>query len=165
MGHWPLANQQMAAALKFRGYDYQFVYGDGGHTHKHGGSILPETLRWLWRDYKGAGDAEGPAGTWEWERMLGDVRIEYSLRLEVTEGTLAGSIVTRRDGGDTETVDLQEARLDDGTISFLVSRTFGGNDFPVAYKGKVSGGKIVGTTEVEINGEPREFDWEATRAR
>ena len=48
-GNWPLANQQMAAALKFRGYDYRFEYGDGGHTHKHGGALLPETLRWLWR--------------------------------------------------------------------------------------------------------------------
>jgi enterochelin esterase-like enzyme len=51
-GNWPLANQQMAAALKFKGYDYKFEYGDGGHTSKHGGSILPETLRWLWRDTK-----------------------------------------------------------------------------------------------------------------
>lgn len=50
-GNWPLANQQMAAALKFSGYDYKFVLGDGQHSGKHGGSILPETLRWLWRDY------------------------------------------------------------------------------------------------------------------
>jgi len=49
-GNWPLANQQMAAALKFRGYDYRFEYGDGAHTHKHGGALLPEALRWLWRD-------------------------------------------------------------------------------------------------------------------
>jgi enterochelin esterase family protein len=48
-GNWPLANQQMAAALKFRGYDYRFEFGDGAHTHKHGGAILPDTLRWLWR--------------------------------------------------------------------------------------------------------------------
>lgn len=51
-GNWPLANQEMAAALKFAGYDYQFVYGDGGHNGKHGGAILPDSLRWLWRDYK-----------------------------------------------------------------------------------------------------------------
>jgi enterochelin esterase-like enzyme len=50
-GNWPLANQEMAAALKFRGYDYRFEFGDGGHTHKHGGSLLPESLRWLWRDF------------------------------------------------------------------------------------------------------------------
>jgi len=48
-GNWPLANQQMAAALKFRGYDYRFEWGDGAHTHKHGGALLPEALRWLWR--------------------------------------------------------------------------------------------------------------------
>lgn len=51
-GNWPLANQQMAAALKFAQYDYQFIYGDGGHSGKHGGAILPDSLRWLWRDYK-----------------------------------------------------------------------------------------------------------------
>ena len=51
-GNWPLANQQMGAALKFAKYDYQFVYGDGGHNGKHGGAILPDSLRWLWRDGK-----------------------------------------------------------------------------------------------------------------
>ncbi len=51
-GSWPLANQSMAAALKFARYDYQFVLGDGGHNGKHGGAILPDSLRWLWRDEK-----------------------------------------------------------------------------------------------------------------
>ncbi|MCA9041852.1 MAG: esterase family protein [Planctomycetaceae bacterium] len=51
-GNWPLANQQMAAALKYAEYDYKFVYGVGGHNHKHGGAILPESLIWLWRDYE-----------------------------------------------------------------------------------------------------------------
>ena len=50
-GNWPLANRQMAAALKFSGYDYKFVMGDGAHNGKHGGSIFPDMLRWLWRDY------------------------------------------------------------------------------------------------------------------
>jgi enterochelin esterase-like enzyme len=49
-GNWPLANQQMALALKYAKYDYQFVYGDGGHNGKQGGAILPESLKWLWRD-------------------------------------------------------------------------------------------------------------------
>jgi enterochelin esterase-like enzyme len=51
-GNWPLANQQMAKALKFAGYDYQFVYGEGFHSNRHGRSMLPDALRWLWRDYK-----------------------------------------------------------------------------------------------------------------
>lgn len=50
-GNWPLANQQMASSLKFKGYDYQFEFGDGGHSGKHGGMLLPDSLRWLWRDY------------------------------------------------------------------------------------------------------------------
>jgi len=50
-GNWPLANQEMAAALKFANYDYQFVFGDGGHNGKHGGAIMPDSLRWLWRDH------------------------------------------------------------------------------------------------------------------
>ena len=50
-GNWPLANQQMASSLKFKGYDYQFELGDGGHSGKHGGMLLPDSLRWLWRDY------------------------------------------------------------------------------------------------------------------
>ncbi len=48
-GNWPLANQEMAAALKFANYDYKFEYGDGGHSGKHGGAIMPDSLRWLWR--------------------------------------------------------------------------------------------------------------------
>jgi len=48
-GNWPLANQQMASALAFAGYDHRFVFGDGAHNGKHGGAILPDSLRWLWR--------------------------------------------------------------------------------------------------------------------
>src|SRR4051812_29086516 len=51
-GSWPLANQQMAAALKFKKYDYQFVFGTEGHNGKHGGAILPGSLVWLWGEGK-----------------------------------------------------------------------------------------------------------------
>jgi len=54
-GHWPLANEQMAAALKFMGWDHKFVYGDGKHNLQHGGVLLPDALRWLWADH---GDKE-----------------------------------------------------------------------------------------------------------
>lgn len=51
-GSWPLANLQMAAALKFMRYDFRFDYGDGGHNNKHGAATMPDALRWLWRDEK-----------------------------------------------------------------------------------------------------------------
>lgn len=49
-GNWPLANRQMAAALKFHRYDYKFVMGEGGHNGIHGGVLMPESLTWLWRE-------------------------------------------------------------------------------------------------------------------
>lgn len=49
-GNWWLSNLQMESALKFRDYDYKFVGGDGEHNGEHGGTILPESLEWLWRD-------------------------------------------------------------------------------------------------------------------
>ena len=52
-GSWPLSNRQMAAALKFSRYDHKFVMGTGGHNGRHGGAILPESLKWLWRGWNG----------------------------------------------------------------------------------------------------------------
>jgi enterochelin esterase family protein len=49
-GNWPIANQQMNAALKYMGYDVRFDYAQGyGHNNKMAGSHFPETLKWLWR--------------------------------------------------------------------------------------------------------------------
>jgi enterochelin esterase family protein len=48
-GHWPLANLQMAAALKFMRYDYKFDFGDGGHNGRHGGCTFPEQFKWIWK--------------------------------------------------------------------------------------------------------------------
>ena len=48
-GDWVLANKTMVSALEYRGYDYKYVLGRGGHNIEHGGAILPETLEWLWR--------------------------------------------------------------------------------------------------------------------
>jgi len=51
-GNWPLANQEMAAALRFAGYDYRFEFGTGAHDDRQAGAIFPDALRWIWRDYK-----------------------------------------------------------------------------------------------------------------
>ena len=49
-GNWWLANLEIEASLKFKGYEYKFEKGTGGHSGKHGGAILPESLVWLWSD-------------------------------------------------------------------------------------------------------------------
>jgi enterochelin esterase family protein len=48
-GHWPLSNEDLAAALKFAGYDFHFEMTGGGHTGQPMGALLPAALRWLWR--------------------------------------------------------------------------------------------------------------------
>jgi enterochelin esterase-like enzyme len=48
---WHLQNEAMVAALKEKGYDMTHVFAEGVHSDNHGGSIMPEMLRWLWRDY------------------------------------------------------------------------------------------------------------------
>lgn len=50
-GSWWAANQDMLSALRFSGYDVKHVWGEGGHNGKHGAAIMPDALRWLWRDY------------------------------------------------------------------------------------------------------------------
>jgi enterochelin esterase-like enzyme len=51
-GNWPLANQTLAKSLAYAKYDYRIQWGQGFHSHRHGRAILPDTLRWLWRDVK-----------------------------------------------------------------------------------------------------------------
>ncbi len=48
-GSWAVANLDMAAALKFRGYDHRLEFGRGGHDLAHAAAIWPSTLRWIWR--------------------------------------------------------------------------------------------------------------------
>ncbi len=50
-GSWWIANQDMAAALEYAGYDSKFATGTEAHNNIHGSSILPDSLRWLWRDW------------------------------------------------------------------------------------------------------------------
>ena len=48
---WHAQNIKMVAALTKKGYDVNYCWGIGTHSGKQGGAIMPEMLRWLWRDY------------------------------------------------------------------------------------------------------------------
>jgi iron(III)-enterobactin esterase len=51
--NWVLANERMAAALKAKGYKYQYVYSrDSGHVDRAVvAQTLPLALEWLWKGY------------------------------------------------------------------------------------------------------------------
>jgi len=48
---WHYQNVRLAEALTKKGYDVNYTWGIGLHGQKQGGAILPEMMRWLWRDY------------------------------------------------------------------------------------------------------------------
>jgi enterochelin esterase-like enzyme/sugar lactone lactonase YvrE len=50
-GSWYINNQAMQDSLRYMGYDAQVVLGEAGHDDRQGGSIFPDALRWLWRDW------------------------------------------------------------------------------------------------------------------
>jgi enterochelin esterase-like enzyme/sugar lactone lactonase YvrE len=50
-GSWPINNQVMYEALQYAGYDVHLEIGEGGHDMRQGGAIMPDALRWLWREY------------------------------------------------------------------------------------------------------------------
>ncbi len=45
------SNYELSLALTDAGYDTKVVIGTEAHNSKHGAAILPDALRWLWRDY------------------------------------------------------------------------------------------------------------------
>lgn len=47
---WFLQNVRLMKALTQKGYDVNYSWGMNAHGQKFGGAILPEMMRWLWRD-------------------------------------------------------------------------------------------------------------------
>jgi enterochelin esterase family protein len=64
-GSWPLENIALANALKMKGYDFHFRFGEGMHAIAQGALDLPESLAWLWRGYDPSKNAE----TYEMEQV------------------------------------------------------------------------------------------------
>jgi enterochelin esterase-like enzyme len=48
---WFYQNVRMMEALTAKGYDVNYAWGMNKHGQKMGGAILPDMMRWLWRDH------------------------------------------------------------------------------------------------------------------
>jgi enterochelin esterase family protein len=55
---WFLQNVRLVEAMTEKGYDMNYLWGIGSHGTKHGGAVLPEMMRWLWRDHGASTDPE-----------------------------------------------------------------------------------------------------------
>ncbi|MFO0501869.1 MAG: glycerophosphodiester phosphodiesterase family protein [Acidobacteriota bacterium] len=78
-GSWPLNNIQMANALKMKGYDFHFRFGEGSHAIAQGALDLPESLAWLWRGWE-AGKTEERYEMEEGERAKPLFRVKIGNR-------------------------------------------------------------------------------------
>jgi enterochelin esterase family protein len=47
---WFFQNVRLMEALTKKGYEVNYSWGMGVHSHNMGGAMLPEMMRWLWRD-------------------------------------------------------------------------------------------------------------------
>jgi enterochelin esterase family protein len=53
---WFYQNVRMMEALTAKGYDVNYAWSMNKHGQKMGGAILPEMMRWLWRDHQFSAD-------------------------------------------------------------------------------------------------------------
>jgi hypothetical protein len=102
--------------------------------------------------------ADNDAGTWKWSLAGQNGDINTILKLKQNGEKLTGTY-TNQFG----TAEITDASLKDGDIAFKVKREFNGQAFVIKYSGKLSGDKITGKCEFEVNGETRSLEWDAKR--
>jgi len=124
-GSWWHANQAMLSALQYSGYDVQHVWGEGGHNNKHGAAIVPEALRWLWRDYP------EPLKPGKAKERRVDVLIDDEDWKLVSSGHKFTEGPTATDAGELFFTDIPNNRIHkvaaDGTVSVFTENSGAAN--------------------------------------
>jgi sugar lactone lactonase YvrE/enterochelin esterase-like enzyme len=138
-GSWWLGNQSMAAALEYAGYDVTFITGNEAHNSKHGAAVLPEALRWLWRDHpKPVVKSKGGAGERQFVSMVLDPESEWQ---KVSQGHrfTEGPAVDRE--GNVFFTDIPNNRIHkiavDGRVTVFKEDTGGANGLMFGGDGKL----------------------------
>ena len=104
------------------------------------------------------------AGNWKWSFTTANGETRETTAKFKQEGDKVTGTVSGRQGNETE---IKDGKLDkDGKLTFTIEREFNGNKIIQKYNGKVEGDTIKGKVETTRNdGESRERDWEAKRAK
>jgi len=55
---WFKQNVRLVEAMTEKGYDINYSWGIGLHGTRQGGAMMPEMMRWLWRDHGAATDPD-----------------------------------------------------------------------------------------------------------
>lgn len=191
-GSWYEQNKKMVAALKAKGYDMAHVFGKGGHSDDHGGAMLPQMLRWIWRDYPGLERSEtdlvaeaaaippsqaevfpdydpdakvDPTGTYQWENRFGSGVITSRLTIKNESGKLTGSIEVRRGDQEPTVNPLLDPLVIGNKLVFDVNTTFRNREYLLTYQGIVTDRGLNGWRLAMFEGSPRDSPWQAERVK
>ena len=135
-GDWWVANQGMLSALNFAGYDVNHVWGDGGHDNR-AVSVIPDAMRWLWRDYPQPIEPSIGKGA----KRRTDILIAGEDWQLVSEGHkfTEGPAVNAR--GEVFFTDISNDRIhkigNDGKVSVFAENTGGANGLMFRADGKL----------------------------
>jgi enterochelin esterase-like enzyme len=61
---WFYQNVRLVKALSDKGYEVNYTWGMNKHGQKMGGEIMPEMMRWLWRDQPVSTDPQDKTERW-----------------------------------------------------------------------------------------------------
>lgn len=108
-----------------------------------------------------------PTGTWKWTQQGRNGAIEMTLKLDLKDGALTGTMVGGQGPqGQMPDVAIGDASFKDGTVAFSVTREFNGNKRTSKYTGKLDGDSIKGSSERPgRDGAVQKSEWNATRAK
>lgn len=105
-------------------------------------------------------------GSWKWTSQGRQGPQEYTAKFALKDGKLTGTVMMPGFGGGEPTaVEISDASVKDGAVTFSVVREFNGNKFATKYEGKLDGDTIKGSSERpgRDGGAPMKSDWSATR--
>ena len=137
-GSWWIANQSMASALEYAGYDLKWVVGDEGHNQRHPGAILPDALTWLWRDWEKPIEASKAVGERQYVQMFLDPGEDWELVSSGHEFTEGPAIAPN---GDVYFTDLRASKIwkidAGGKVTLFKDKTHRANGLMFAADGKL----------------------------
>ena len=109
-----------------------------------------------------------PSGTWTWERELDGNVASFNLELKTTGDHWHGILESDFGAGEvppgfSDPITIEDVKLERDKISFTVTREFNGNPIEIHYSGVIAGNEILGTAEMDFDGNVREMEWRAKR--
>lgn len=110
-----------------------------------------------------AADKNDPTGTWKWKSKFGEKEFEQSMKLQLKDGKLTGTV-----GGfgkkamDTK---IEDAKFKDGEVTFNVTRERGDMKIVSKYSAKVTDDTMKGTITTDFNGKENKREFEAKRVK